>query len=168
MKNLFKVLLGFFVSIIYIPVSIGVSYTVISVLTNIFNKGYESGVLNILFFLVGLAVLLALIFLLEKFIEKIVTRKIRFMFICTVIPIIIFCIGMLTLNLNFFNIQKDVAGIDKSLLGDVDPLNAALLSVTSLLIALSFIYLIVFVMYVIIYNIIHKNENVKNKKESIK
>lgn len=161
MKNFLKVLLGLFVSIVYIPVSIGISYTVISSLTNIFNKGYESGVLNIFIFLIGMIVILSLIFLLEKIIERVINRKIRFMVLCTVIPIAIFCIGMLVLNLNFFNIQKDVANIDVSLLGDVDPLNAALLSVTSLLIALSFIYLIVLVMYVLIYKLLHKKDKVE-------
>lgn len=165
MKNLLKVLFGIFVTLVYIPLSIVSSYTVVSTLTNIFNSGYESAVLNIIFGIIGLITLLFFVVLLEKIMQKVIEKKIRFMVICTVIPIIIFCIAMLFLNFNFFDLQKEVKSVNLDMIGESGALSAALMSLSSVFIILSFMYLIVFVMYIFVYKIsrIRKNKSENNK-----
>lgn len=167
MKNILKIVLGFVISLVYIPFSIAISYASVSTLTNLFNKGYESTLLNIIFTIIGFLLLLFFIFLIEKIINKIISKKILFMSLCCVIPIIVFCIGIVVLNFNFFSIQKDIAEIGINLLGDTELLNTALLTLTSLFVALAFIYLIVLVMYIGIYELKiilkKKREKLKNK-----
>lgn len=151
MKNVLKILLGIFVTLVYIPLSIVTSYTVISKFTNVFNPGYESVILNIIFVMLGLITLLAFVILLEKVVEKVIERKIRFMAFCSLIPIIIFCVIMVMINFNFFNIQKDMSTQNLDLLSESGILKTALMSLSSVFITLSFIYLIVFVMYIMVY-----------------
>lgn len=167
MKNILKILLGFFITLVYIPFSIAISYTVISKLTNIFNPGYESVILNILFGVLGLITLLFFVFLLEKIIERVIEKKIRFMIICTIVPIIILCTVMLIVNVNFFNIQKDISNVDLDLMSENGIIQVALMSLSSVLLSLSFIYLIIFVMYIIVYkfSMFYKNNKVKIIKE---
>lgn len=161
MKNCIKILLGIFISLIYIPVSIAISYTVISVLTNIFNVGYKSAILNVLFVFIGIITLLLLVILLDKIVNKVIEKRIKFMSICCTIPIIIFCIGLVILNFNFFNIQKELNSFNMNLIGDRQLLNTALLSISAVFIGLSFIYLMILLLYVIV----HKLEEYKlNKK----
>lgn len=162
MKNVLKILLGFFVTLVYIPLSIVISYTIISKLTNIFNAGYESAILNVAFGILGLLTLLGFVVILEKIIEKAIEKKMRFMIICTVVPIIFFCIGMLTLNFNFFNLQKDMSNVDMGLLSESGVLSVSLMSLSSVFVVLAFIYLIVFVMYIIVHKL---GEIRKNRKE---
>lgn len=161
MKNVFKILLGFFVTLIYIPFSIVISYTVISKLTNIFNVGYESAVLNVIFGIIGLLTLLVFVILLEKIIEKLIEKKIRFMIICTVIPIISFCIVMIILNFNFLNLQNEMLNYDIGILSESGVLRIALMSLSSVFIVLSFIYLVVFVMYIIVYKLFEHRKKLK-------
>lgn len=166
MKNILKILLGVFVTLIYIPLSIGISYTVISKLTNLFNLGYESVFLNVIFSILGIITLLLFVILLEKIIEKVIQRKVRFMVICTTVPIILFCIGMLVLNFNVMSIQNDMSNTNMDALSDTSVLSVALKSLSSVFLALSFIYLIVFVMYIMVYKFSmfkqSKNKEVKN------
>lgn len=162
MKNVMKIFMGIFVSLIYIPLSLVASYTVISKLTNLFNAGYESVILNIIFGIIGLFILLALVIFLEKIIDKVIEKKIRFMIFCTVIPIIILCIGMIVLNFNFLNLKQDMAGIDIGELSQTKVLNVALMSLSSIFIVFAFFYLLVFVMYIIV----HKLLEIKDKKKT--
>lgn len=152
MKNFLKVLMGIFVTLIYIPFSIAVSYTVLSKLTLIFNKNYSSIFLNILFGIIALIVLFLLIYVLEIIISKsnLIKKRIKFMTICSLFPIIIFCISAVFLNFNFFNIQKDIESLNMGLFGESALLQTALMSVSAIFFILAFIYLIVLVMYVIV------------------
>jgi len=163
MKNLFKVLLGFFIALIYIPGSIVLSYTVISKLTNIFNEGYKSAILNIVFVFIGIIALLLLVMLLDKVVNKMIEKKVRFMTICCIAPIILFCVGLLILNFNFFNIKKQLEIFNLSLIGDTNIINKALISISSLFIGLSFIYLVTLILYVIVHKLEEYKLNKKNK-----
>ncbi len=163
MKNLFKLLLGLFISLIYIPGSIVISYTVISIFTNTFNEGYKSVILNVLFVFIGIITLLLLVMLLDKVVNKIIEKRIRFMTICCIVPIIVFCIGLLILNFNFFNIKKQLSSFNFSLMGDTHIINTALISISSLFIGLSFIYLMTLVLYVIVHKLEEYKLNRKNK-----
>lgn len=165
MKNCIKVLLGFFIALIYIPISIGISYTVISKLTNIFNAGYKSAILNILFVVIGIMTLLLLVMLLDKIVNKVVEKRIKFMSICCTIPIIIFCVGLVILNFNFFNIQKELNSFNMDLIGDGNLLNTALISISSMFIGLSFIYLMTLLLYVIVHKLEEFRSNKKTKLE---
>lgn len=151
MKNFFKVLLGIFVTLIYIPFSIVISYTVLSGLTNIFNANYASIFLNIIFGIIALIVLFLLSYLLEMIINKtkLIEKHIKFMTICCLIPIIIFCVSMVVLNFNFFNIQKEIGALNMEHFGENILLQTALKSISAIFFILAFIYLIVFIMYII-------------------
>lgn len=165
MKNILKILLGMFVCIIYIPFSISISYAVMSGITNIFNKNYQNVLLNIIFGIVTLIVLFLFIYLLKIIINKskIIKKHIKFITVCCFVPIIIFCISAVALNLNFFNIQKEVSLINTSLLGETDLLHIALSSISAIFFIFAFLYLIVFIMYVIVEKCFVKMKSSENK-----
>ena len=165
MKNLLKVLLGFFVVIVYIPLSMISSYTVMSTLTNVFNSGYTSSILNIIFGIIGVITLFIFVVLLDKIISKIIIKKIRFMTLCTMIPIIIFCVAMVVINLNFINLQKQVNSANLNLVGESSAISAALISLSSMFVVLSFLYLAIFVLYVLVWKV---KDLIKSKKIKIK
>lgn len=151
MKNVLKVLLALAISLCYIPFSIAISYTIVAKLTAIFNVGYENTILNTLFILIGIFVLFGFVILLNKIVEKCVKKQITYMAICTFVPIILLCIGLLVLNFNFFNLQKQVVSLNMELLGEAALVKTALMSLSAIFFTIAFLYLIVFVMYIIVY-----------------
>ena len=120
-------------------------------LTAIFNVGYENTILNTLFILIGIFALFGFVILLNKIVEKCVKKQITYMAICTFVPIILLCIGLLVLNFNFFNLQKQVVSLNMELLGEAALVKTALMSLSAIFFTIAFLYLIVFVMYIIVY-----------------